>query len=82
MFFCKTIGIDFQKKILAALLVPTKSGRHTTSTPYSDFSLPPEAGPKSLDLCGYCKNPPKSPFTKGGLSVIPPFTKGGGEGGF
>ena len=33
-----------------------------------------------LNLCGYSKNPPKSPFTKGGLfgqKWFPPFEKGG-----
>ncbi len=35
---------------------------------------------KFLDLCGYLKNPPKSPFNKGGLlakSGFPPLKKGG-----
>jgi len=33
-----------------------------------------------MDLCGYLKNPPKSPFEKGGLlgpKPVPPFEKGG-----
>ncbi len=35
---------------------------------------------KNSNLCGYLKNPPKSPFNKGGLlgqRWFPPFEKGG-----
>ena len=38
---------------------------------------------KYLDLCGYLKNSPKSPFIKGGLfrqKWFPPFEKGGVKG--